>query len=145
MADNIIGEIKAAQAAPVDDYIVWADVSTARGAVDVVLQSVRLPQSIDVDLVLTRIQADAKRTLAECGFSPAEAAAAELHITALPDAMEVSAIIDETRRPDSELILVDLVGWEAMRLRLHLTPYLVANGEMEMDLKGLKIRRSAAS
>ena len=143
MTDQIIEEIKAAQAAPADDYIVWAQVSTATGAHDVVLHTVRLPQSIGADAVLSRTKAQAKQTLTDCGFSPAEVAAAELHISELPDVEQVKAMIEEVREPDSELVLVDLVGWEAIRLRLHLTPYSVENGEMEMNLDGVKIRRSA--
>lgn len=54
-------------------------------------------------------------------------------------------MIEEARGPDSELMLVGPVGWKAIRLRLHLTPYQVAGGDMEMDYEGKKIRRSATS
>lgn len=145
MTDQILEDIKAAQAAPTDDYMLWATVSTATGPQDIVLHTVRLPQSIGAEAVLSRARADAARTLAGHGFSPEEIAAAEYHIDALPDAEQVKAIIKKARDPDSELVLVDLVGWEAIRLRLHLTPNPVGGSDMEMVYDGLKIRRSATS
>ena len=144
MTNAVIEEIEAAQAAPAENYIVWAEVGNQGKAVDVVLHTVRLPQSMGPDAILSRMQSQAKRTLVENGFTAEEVASAELHVTALPSAAETQAMIDEATTIDSELALVDLVGWEAIKARFHLTPYLVANGDMEMDLKGLKVRRSAA-
>ncbi len=144
MAKPIIEEIKAAQAAPADDYIVWAEAESRGETVDVVLHTVRLPQSIGPDAILSRLETQAKKTLAENGLTAEEVAGAKLHITALPSAEEVQAMIDQATTINSELALVDLAGWEAIKARFHLTPYLVGNSDMEMDLKGLKIRRRAA-
>jgi len=140
----IIEEIKAAQAAPADDYIVWAEVGNQGNAVDIVLHTVLLPQPIGPDAILLRMETQAKKTLTENGFTTEEVAAAKMHITALPSAQETQALIDEATTIDSELALVDLVGWEAIKARFHITPYMVENGDMEISLKGLKIRRSAA-
>ncbi len=143
MTDTIIEQIKAAQAAPTDDYIAWAEIETGGKVQDVVLHTVRLPQSIDAGTVLSRMQGQADKTLADCGFSAKEIATAKLHITPLPSAEQTQAMLDEGRGPDSDMVLVDLVGWEAIKHRFHLTPYTVGNSDMEMDLNGLKIRRSA--
>lgn len=144
MTDTIIEQIKAAQAGPTDDYIAWAEIGTDGKIQDVVLHTVRLPQSIDADTVMSRMQGRAKKTLADCGFSAEEIAAAKLHITPLPSAEQTQAILEEGRSPDSDMVLVDLVGWEAIKHRFHLTPYTVGDSDMEMDLNGLKIRRSIA-
>ena len=140
MTDSILEQIRAAQGAPLNDYMGWAEI----GADQIVLQSVRLPQSIAAETVLTRISTEAKRTLAGCGYSATEIAEASLHITALPSAGETEAELEAQRGPDVELVLVDLAMWEACRLRLHLTPYSVGHSEPEMEFKGLRIRRSAA-
>jgi len=145
MTKAVIEEIKAAHSAPADDYIVWAEVESQGEAVDVVLHMVHLPQSIGPDAILSRMETQAKTTLAENGLTPNEVAGAKLHITPLPSAEETQAMIDAATTIHSELALVDLVGWEAVKARFHLKPYLVENGDMEMDLKGLKIRRSAAA
>lgn len=140
MTDTILEQIKAAQSAPADDYMAWAEV----GADQVVLHSVRLPQSIDAETVLARMRGQAEQTLAGCGYSATEIASASFHITALPSAEETKAELEAQSGPDVEIVLVDLAMWEACRLRLHLSPYSVGPGEQEMDFKGLKIRRSAA-
>ena len=145
MAGTIIEQIKAAQAAQTDDYIVWAEIETAEKVQDVVLHTVRLPQSIDADTVLSRMRGQAEKTLAECGFAKEEIATAKLHIKPLPSAEQTQAMLDESRCPDSDLVLVDLVGWESIKHRLHLTPYTVGKADMEMDLNGLKIWRSTAA
>ncbi|HEX8655463.1 MAG TPA: hypothetical protein VF693_09600 [Allosphingosinicella sp.] len=64
-----------------------------------------------------------------------------MHITALPSTEQTEAILDEGRRPDSDMVPIDLAGWEAVRLRAHLTPYMVETGETEMNLSDLCIRR----
>lgn len=140
MNDSILDQIRAAQSATLDDYMVWAEIGAGR----IVLQSVRLPQSIAAKTVLTRISTEARQTLAGCGYSATEIAEASLHITALPSAGETEAELEAQRSPDVELVLVDLAMWEACRLRLHLTPYSVGHSEQEMEFKGLRIRRSAA-
>ena len=140
MTDTILDEIKAAQCAPTDDYMVWAEIGTDQ----IVLHSVRLPQSIDAETVLSRVRAQAKQTLADCGYSAGQIADASFHIAALPSAEETEAELEAQRGPDVELVLVDLAMWEACRHRLHLSPYMVGHSEQEMDYKGLKIRRSAA-
>ena len=144
MTDIIIEQIEAAQAAPKDDYVAWAEIGTGGKVEDIVLHTVRLPQSINADTVLSRMQGQAEMTLADCGFSAEEIAAAKLHITPLPSAEQTQAMLDEGRNLDSDMVLVDLVGWEAIKHRFHLTPYTVGNADMEMDLNGLKIRRSIA-
>lgn len=145
MADTIIEQIRAAQVAQTDDYIAWAEITTGEQVQEIVLHTVRLPQSIDADTVLLRIQGLAEKTLANCGFSTEDIAAANLHITPLPNAEQTQAMLDEGRSPDSDLVLVDLVGWESIKHRFHLTPYTVGKADMEMDLNGLKIRRSIAT
>lgn len=144
MADTIIDEIKAAQAAPADDYMVWANIGSDDDAHQVVLHTVRLPQSIGTDRVLERIRAQAEKTLADCGYPADKVTGAALHISALPSVEETEAELEANRGPDTELALVDLVMWEACRHRLHLTPYAVENGDIEMEFQGLKIRRGAA-
>lgn len=142
MTDQIIDKIKSAQAALADDYIVWAEVESGGNTRDVVLHTVRLPQSIGADAVLSRVQSQAEKTLADCGFAAEEIAVAKLHVSPLPSAEQTQAILDEGCSPDSDMALVDLVGWEAIKLRFYLSPYPVENGETEMDFNGLKIRRS---
>ena len=55
MADTIIEQIRTAQVAQTDDYIAWAEIKTDEQVQDIVLHTVRLPQSIDADTVLSRI------------------------------------------------------------------------------------------
>lgn len=141
MTDTILDEIKAAQSAPMDDYVVWAEI----GADQIVLHSVRLPQSIGAETVLSRVRTQAEQTLADCGYSAGQIAAASFHIVPLPSAEETEAELEAQRGPDVEIVLVDLAMWEACRHRLHLSPYSVGHDEQEMDFKGLKIRRSAAA
>lgn len=143
MTKPIIEAFKAAQAAASDNYIVWAEAESHGSAVDVVLHTVRLPQTIGPDAILSRLETQANKTLAENGFTAEEVAGATLHIAGLPSAEETQAMIDEATTIDSEFALVDLVGWEAIKARFHLTPYMVENCDMEIDLKGLKVRRSA--
>jgi len=140
MADTILDEIKAAQRAPTDDYMVWAEI----GAVQIVLHSVRLPQAIEAETVLSRVRGQAEQTLTEHGFTANEVASALLHISALPSAEETKAELEAQRRPNVAFVAVDLAMWEACRHRLHLSPYTVGTSDQEMDYKGLKIRRSAA-
>lgn len=139
MTNTILEQIKAAQSAPADDYMVWAEIGTDQ----VVLHSVRLPQSIDAETVRSRMRGQADQTLADCGYSATEIAAATLHLSPLPSAEETEAELEAKRGPDVEIVLVDLVMWEACRHRLNLSPYSVGPAEQEMDFKGLKIRRSA--
>ncbi len=141
MTDSILEQIKAAQQAPADNYMAWAEI----GADQIVLHTVKLPQSIAAETVLAHIKGDAKKTLADCGYSAGQIAAATFHIAALPSAEETEAEMEAQRGPDVEVVLVDLAMWEACRHRLHLTPYSAGHGEQEMDFKGLKIRRSAAA
>ena len=140
MTDAIMDQIKAAQAAPAELYMVWADV----GGDQVVLHSLQMPSSIGSDAILSRTRALAEKTLADCGYSTSEVKAATLHVTALPTAEETAAELDAQAGPDVELVLVDLALWEAARHRLHLSPYAVGN-DHEMDYKGLKIRRSVVA
>ena len=94
MADTILDEIKAAQRAPTDDYMVWAEI----GAVQIVLHSLRLPQSIEAETVLSRVRGQAEQTLTEHGFTANEVASALLHISALPSAEETKAELEAQRR-----------------------------------------------
>lgn len=144
MDDIILKQIKSAQAAALDEYMVWAEIGEGPKANQIILHSVRLPQSIGAETVLSRIRAQADRTLADCGYSPPEITSARIEIAALPSAEEAKAELEAQLSMGSELLLADLTLWEACRLRLHLTPKPVDHGDAEMDYKGLKIRRSAA-
>lgn len=64
MSDSIIDQIKAAQAGPAENYMVWAEIGRGEKVEEVLLHSVRLPQSIGADEVLSYPQAirnDARR------------------------------------------------------------------------------------
>jgi hypothetical protein len=140
MSDAILEQIKAAQSAPADIYMAWAEI----GADQIVLHSVQVLPSIDAEIVLSGVRAQGKQTLADCGYSAEQIAGAFFHLSALPSAEETEAELEARRGPDVSVVLVDLAMWEACRHRLHLSPYSVGRDEQEMDFKGLKIRRSAA-
>ena len=142
MTDTILEAIKAAQAAPADDYMVWAEVKSGDTPHEIISHTVRLPQSMPVGNIIDHQRFLASKTLADIGFAKEEIDAAMLHITPLPSVQEVEAELRAKRAAAADLVLADLTLWEACRSRLHLTPATV-NGEEEMDFGGVKIRRSA--
>ena len=145
MTDTILTEIATAQAAPADDYMVWAEIGSGSPPQRLILHSARLPQSLDLEGVTFRIKSHAAKTLSELGCSDEEIDGAKLHIDRLPSAEEVEAELNHRLSAGDELVLADLTFWEACRLRLHLTPNQIEGGDIEMDYKGLKVRRSAVS
>lgn len=141
MSGTIIQAIKAAQAAPADDYMVWAVVETRAEKIEVISHTVRLPQSIPPENVVARIREQVVRVLRDNGFTESEIQTATIHMAALPSAEEVVAELEE-KRHRGDLALVDLACWESCKSRLRMVPQIV-DGELEMDYKGMKIRRSA--
>lgn len=135
--------IAAAQRAPAEDYILWAEVGD--GA-EITLQTVRLPLGFSTEVSLDRVRTEARKSLAMAGFRGAEADAARLHLDRLPTEGEIRSILDLIVSAGEEMALVDFTYWEAARRRLHLEPKRSELGdEPELDYKGLKIRRSAVS
>lgn len=139
---ELLQTIAAAQRAPAEDYILWAEVSD--GA-EIALQTVRLPLGFSTEVSLDRVRTEARRSLAMAGFRDAEAAA-RLHLDRLPTEGEIRSILDPMVSAGEEMALVDFTYWEAARRRLHLEPRRSDLGdEPELDYNGLKIRRSAVS
>jgi hypothetical protein len=143
MADTILEEIKAAQAAPTDNYMVWAEFDGEHRSAEIVLETVRLPQTIPVESIFGQIRGHAARLLNQNGFTEEQIKTAKFHIVRLPSAEEAEAELRAKASPGS-LVLADFPFWETCRWRLNLKPEVV-DGELEMDYKGIKIRRSAAS
>lgn len=144
MTDTILEEIKAAQAAPTDDYMAWAEIGAGNNGHEIILETVRLPQSIPIENIAAQVKSHAVKLLTDNGFSNDEVQMARLHITALPTAEEAKAELDAKLAQGDEMVSADLTFWETCRSRLHLKPQMV-DGELEMDYEGMKIRRSAVS
>ena len=143
MSQTILEQISAAQAAPADDYMVWAEIGEGAAEQSIVLQTVRLPQALKGTAVEAQIKGHAAKILKDCGYSPDEIEGASFRMSLLPSAEEVIDELETSRAAGHELVLGDLTFWEACRLRLHLKPRAVDGGDDEMDYNGLKIRRSA--
>lgn len=141
--DNLIATIAAAQRAPAEDYILWAE--TVDGG-EMTLQTVRLPLGFSAEVSLDRVRTEARKSLALAGFRGAEADAVRLHLDRLPAAEEIRAILDPMVSAGEELTFLDFTYWESARRRLHLEPKPAEfGGEPELNYDGLRIQRSAAS
>ena len=71
MTDTILEAIKAAQAAPADDYMVWAEVKSGDTPHEIISHTVRLPQSMPVGNIIDHQRFLASKTLArERGACP---------------------------------------------------------------------------
>ena len=141
--DDLIQTIAAAQRAPAEDYVLWAEVGTGD---EITLQTVRLPLGFSAEVSLDRLRTEARKALAVAGICGSEADAARLHLDRLPTAEEVRAIIDPMVSAGEEMVFVDFTHWEAARRRLHLEPKPAElGGELELHYNGLRIQRSAVS
>src|SRR4051812_45992077 len=116
MTDTVLAQIAAAQAAPADDYMVWAEIGTGSATDQVILHTVRLPQSIPVPGVSEQIKSHASKSLSDVGYSSEQIDKATLQIAPLPSAAEVEAELQTQRDAGSEMVLADLTFWEACRL-----------------------------
>jgi len=142
--DELIRIIAAAQRAPAEDYVLWAEVGADN--VEITLQTVRMPLGMSPEVSLDRLRTEARRSLAAAGFHGRDADTARLHLDRLPSEEEVRAILDPMVLANEEMIFVDFTYWEATRCHLHLDPKPTKfGGEPELDYNGLKIRRSAVS
>lgn len=141
--DDLIATITAAQRAPAEDYILWAE--TVDGG-EITLQTVCLPLGFSAEVSLDRVRTEARKSLALAGYRGAEADAVRLHLDRLPAAEEIRAILDPMVSAGAELTFLDLTYWESARRRLHLEPKPAEfGGEPELNYNGLRIQRSAAS
>jgi hypothetical protein len=141
--DELIQTIAAAQRAPAEDYVLWAEVGNGG---EITLQTVRLPLGFSAEVSLDRLRNEARKALAVAGFHGREADAARLHLDRLPTVEEVKAILDPMVSAGEEMAFFDFTYWEAARRRLHLEPKPAEfGGEPELHYNGLRIQRSAAS
>ncbi|WP_294312317.1 hypothetical protein [uncultured Sphingomonas sp.] len=141
--DDLITTIAAAQRAPAEDYILWAE--TGDGG-EITLQTVRLPLGFSAEVSLDRVRTEARKSLALAGFRGADADVARLHLDRLPTAEEIRAILDPMVSAGEEMTFLDFTYWESARRRLHLEPKPAEfGGEPELNYDGLRIQRSAAS
>lgn len=141
--DELMNIIAAAQRAPAEDYILWAE--TGDGG-EITLQTVRLPLGFTPEVSRDRVRTEARKSLALAGFHGAEADAVPLYLERLPAAEEIRAILDPMVAAGEELIFLDFTYWEAAHRRLHLKLKPAEfGGEPELNYNGLRIRRSAVS
>lgn len=141
--DELMQTIAAAQRAPAEDYVLWAEVGNGG---EITLQTVRLPLGFSAEVSLDRLRTEARKALAMAGFHGAEADAARVHLDRLPSAEDVKTILDPAVSAGEEMVFVDFTYWEAARRRLHLEPKPAQpGGEPELHYNGLRIQRSATS
>ena len=147
MTDNeLVATLAAAQRAPADDYMVWARVESRGENIEIPLETMRLPVTLELDVVRERVEQRARNTLSGIGFDDDAIASARYFADPLPTAADLTALLDAEIRNGAEMTLVDFVHWEALRLRLHLLPTRAEFGnDEEMRYKDLRIQRSAAS
>lgn len=141
--DELMQTIAAAQRAPAEDYVLWAEVG--KGG-EITLQTARLPLGFYAEVSLDRLRTEARKALGIAGFHGADADAARLHLDRLPTVEEVKLILDPMVSAGEEMAMVGFTYWEAARRRLHLEPKSAEfGGELELHYNGLRLQRSAAS
>lgn len=143
--DELLATLAEAQRAPSDDYMIWARISSRGRIIEIPLETMRLPLSLEMDAMRDWVERRARERLAAIGFEDEEIGSAQYFADPLPSAEDLEALLEAEIRSGSRLMLVDLVHWEALRIRLRLTPTPSEIGnDLELTYKGLSIRQSAA-
>lgn len=141
--DELISVIASIQRAPVEDYVLWAEL----GDGDLIaLRTVQMPLGFSTEVSLQRLKAFGRESLAAAGVIGHEADAVRYHLGRLPTVEELKAQLDPLVAGGEELALLNFPTWEAARIRLHLKTENAEFGtDPELDYRGLKLRRSAVS
>jgi hypothetical protein len=140
--------IKAAQAAPQANYMLYAELVRDTGAVQYPLETVRLPQTgLNPSVVAERLETRARNMMRDLGFEGQEIGAAQFLLGYLPDDVVpvLDGLVRQMQAGGSDLALLDFLYWEAAKLALHQTPKFVGSEDEELVYMGLRLRRSGAS
>lgn len=141
--DDLMKAIAAAQRAPLQNYLLWAELGDGE---PVALRTVQMPLSVSTEVSLSRLKTFGRDSLATAGIVGPDADVAHYHLDRLPSADELKAELDPLVASGQELALLDFTAWEAAKSVLHLSAGASQFGnDPELDYKGVKLRRSAVS
>lgn len=146
MNDDLSAGVEIAQSGSPANYMLYAELTSDRGLAEIPLTTARFPKSgMTLAAITDSLRVQARSDLTRLGYEPQEVEAARFVLGTLPeDVIEVlEAEVRKMQASGADLVLFDVLYWEAAKQALCQTPRIVGRDNEELTYKGLRIRRSA--